>query len=60
MTGLSLACWMCRIVESVSEYTTLVSKDNKETNKSKRAKESKNTKETKEEKRISLENQLQK
>ena len=51
---------MCRIVESVSEYTTLVSKDNKETNKSKRAKESKNTKETKEEKRISLENQLQK
>ena len=51
---------MCRIVECLSEYATLVSKNNKETNKSKRAKESKNAKETKEGKRISLENQLKK
>ena len=51
---------MCHIVECLSEYATLVSKNNKEANKSKRAKESKNAKETKEGKRISLENQLKK
>ena len=44
-----------RIVECVSEYTFLISKNNKQTKQ-----EKKKAKETKEEKRISLKNELKK
>ena len=50
-----------RIVECVSEYTFLISKNNKQTNKQdKQNKKKKKAKETKEEKRISLKNELKK